>query len=179
MINTFPTVLLCSFFVSCTFTRVDSEANEKLYDEIQSLNGVLNVYSAHHSSDKWLREELDKCMRLIELGKYKASDNDGGSRKDTPLMLAAALGDLQTMEYLIKNGASVNKANRRVGPFGTYNETALHYAAHKGRLEAYVFLLKNGANPDIRDSNGETAGMILRETVDKIISGKENLNFDI
>ncbi len=100
-------------------------------------------------------------------GRLPGSDAGGGSRRY----------EIDGEPY--KNGATVNKTNHRYSPYGTYNETELHYAAHKGKLEAYAFLLKNRGNPDIRNSDGKTAGVILRKTVEDIISGQGNKEFDI
>lgn len=53
----------------------------------------------------------------------------------------------ETIEILIKSGASVNIVNKN-------GDTALHYAAKRNDLESILLLLKYGANVRLTNSKG-------------------------
>jgi ankyrin repeat protein len=69
---------------------------------------------------------------------------------DTPLMLAALKGDLETVRVLIAGGASVNLPGW----------TPLIYAATGGHDDVVDFLLAQGADIDAASPNGTTALMM-------------------
>lgn len=71
----------------------------------------------------------------------------GGCAKPT-LREAAGSGDLRTVEYLIKNGADVKKANGN-------GLTALHSAAVKGNLQVMDALVKAGADVNAQTDIGQ------------------------
>ncbi|MDY6985652.1 MAG: ankyrin repeat domain-containing protein [Candidatus Thermoplasmatota archaeon] len=89
---------------------------------------------------------------------YLTSNDDNGEgsndRDDngvTPLMLAAAKGDVRRVRDLIAKGADVNARNK-------WGATALMYAVnHSGSVEVAKILIENGADVNARDNNGETA----------------------
>jgi hypothetical protein len=64
-----------------------------------------------------------------------------------PLAWAALLGNVQTLQFLIEQGAEVNARNRD-------GSTPLHFAAFAGQVEAVELLLKSGAKAAARDSEG-------------------------
>lgn len=67
----------------------------------------------------------------------------------TPLAWAALLGQTETAEYLISEGADVNIPNRDGG-------TPLHAAAFLGRAATANLLIRHGAAVDARNNAGET-----------------------
>lgn len=67
----------------------------------------------------------------------------------TLLMCAASHGALECANYLLENGATVDKKN-----FMGY--TALHWTAFTGRIEVVDLLLRKGANINARTEDGRT-----------------------
>lgn len=65
----------------------------------------------------------------------------------TPLMWAAAGGEINTIIFLLQHGVSVNEtAQSRSG------ETALHFACNNGHYRLVRLLLDLGANVNATDS---------------------------
>lgn len=78
---------------------------------------------------------------------------------DTPLMMAAFLGDMDAVRFLVSKGVAVNQTNiRKQGEDGnaspTSGQTALHYAAIGGHRDVYDYLLRHGATPHVRGADG-------------------------
>ncbi|XP_055346257.1 ankyrin repeat and KH domain-containing protein 1-like isoform X2 [Paramacrobiotus metropolitanus] len=67
-----------------------------------------------------------------------------GEKGYTPLMRAAKKGSLEIIEYLLANGASINRAS------STNDCTALSLACNKGWIKIIEFLLERGANRHIK-----------------------------
>lgn len=87
---------------------------------------------------------------------------------EAALMLAAAIGDIDTMKKLLELGADINVASNEMKlPSMTfpYKETALHYAARTGQISAYNFLIKQGANQNLKNTDGKTAQQLLETEV--------------
>jgi len=68
----------------------------------------------------------------------------------TPLMFAARVGDLETTQLLINQGAELNSVDHEHGP-------PLVIAAAEGYEELALYLLAQGADPNLTDGNGMTA----------------------
>lgn len=93
----------------------------------------------------------------------------------TPLMTAAALGKVNFVEYLIDNGANVNKRYYLGG-------TALHRAALGGFNDIVTLLLDSGVQINMPDLDGMTALMTAvkagkRFTVELLAKRGANLNY--
>ena len=74
----------------------------------------------------------------------------------TTLMYAASWGNVESMKFLIANGASV-------GAVTYVGTTALMFAAMGGRVDAARFLLEIGEDPGIENSLGYTALSLAEE----------------
>lgn len=96
-----------------------------------------------------LREEYAKVYGVL-VDWPKTDINLSNREGETPLMLAALIGDLAIMEKMIKRGADVNKTGW----------TPLHYAASKGQVPAIRLLLENSAYIDAESPNGTTPLMM-------------------
>lgn len=79
-------------------------------------------------------------------------------------MLAATVGDIDTMKKLLEFRADINVASNEMKlPSMTfpYKETALHYAARAGQIDVYNFLIKQGANQNLKNTDRKTAKQLL------------------
>lgn len=72
-----------------------------------------------------------------------------GNEKLTPLHLAAEDGDVECVNLLIQNGASIESRNRK-------KQTPLHLAALSQCSETLEYLLMKGADPNAADMDGRT-----------------------
>ncbi|HNE22531.1 MAG TPA: ankyrin repeat domain-containing protein [Leptospiraceae bacterium] len=88
--------------------------------------------------------DLAMMRLLFESGLPIDEVHDGevwGSKKETPLMRAAARGRMEAVEYLMLHGASVDAVDEK-------GNTPLMYAAAAGQTEAIGYLLDHGASID-------------------------------
>jgi ankyrin repeat protein len=85
--------------------------------------------------------------RLVRAGACLDADPYRG----TPLIWAAACNRLETVEWLIDGGASVNLKATFGGPTHGQGVTALHMAAQSGHLSMVQLLVRRGADPKIKD----------------------------
>ena len=91
--------------------------------------------------------DLDVIERYLQGG----ADIDGidPTFGQTPLVWAALVGQLETVDWLLQNGAAVNGRTKDGG-------TPLHAAAFLGRVEVAKLLLQHGADPEVKNNNGDT-----------------------
>ena len=99
------------------------------------------------------RGYLDLIEDIISKDNDSIHDQDKHGR--TALMYAALNGHLETVRYLVGNGAKVNIMD-------SSGNTALHYATHHvrqqtGHLNVVQYLVHNGADVDIKNNQNEKA----------------------
>ncbi|XP_019179950.1 PREDICTED: uncharacterized protein LOC109175152 [Ipomoea nil] len=98
-------------------------------------------------------EDDDEALRVLKL------QNERG---DTPLHLAARLGNTEICKHILSRPQNQGKAFELIRERNFKKETPLFLAAHRGKMEAFRFLLtvfkKENHNPiDIcRQENGDT-----------------------
>jgi beta-lactamase regulating signal transducer with metallopeptidase domain len=94
--------------------------------------------------------QQETAQALIAAGAdVNLSATPGGSnRPGTALSYAAANGDIETMEIVLRGGANVNSE------FGPERETPLTSAVVGGSVDATALLLKRGANIETNSSSG-------------------------
>lgn len=104
-------------------------------------------------------KEIDRIHDMILKSDFKQLKNhiknEGGVNVtdevgNTPLIFAAKIGDKQTVDMLINQGADVNHQNH-------IGATALMLAAKYGNKYTVKTLLEHGADPSIQNDSGYTA----------------------
>lgn len=99
-----------------------------------------------------IQEPSPKATQVL-LDWPKTNVNVLNANGESPLMLAAIKGQLETAAALIKRDADVNKTGW----------TPLHYAASKGHLAIMNLLLENHAYIDAESPNGTTPLMMAAQ----------------
>lgn len=118
-----------------------------------------------------LHNDLVRAKELLMLGAKPDATTESG---DSVLALAAGLGHLKLIEYLVEKGANVNLRIRG-------NSTALLLAARSGRTKVVELLLAKGAYPDATDKDGNTSLSLAArhgygEIVTLLLAKKADLN---
>ncbi|MBS4168157.1 ankyrin repeat domain-containing protein [Parachlamydia sp. AcF125] len=104
-----------------------------------------------------------KALPLIEGEDYEGK---------TPLMLAASLGDLQSLKILLDAKALIEAKD-------SMGRTAMHYAAQNNHKHAIRFLSKEGADESARDDQNKAPSDLGDEaTRDLLFSLKSNRQID-
>ena len=96
-----------------------------------------------------LAGNLGRVTLLVEQGVDK--NQVGGNYGDTALSAAADNNCFAVMQYLVEQGADMNKHNTKGA-----NLAPLHYASSRGHLEVVRYLLEQGAERDKADTYGRT-----------------------
>ena len=94
------------------------------------------VYAINFKKPKVVRFLLEKGALPNHRETWRGDD------RDTPLAVAAAIGDVESTKLLIEYGAKVNKI------IGSIGYTALKRAVQRNQLETARILLEKGANPN-------------------------------
>jgi hypothetical protein len=90
----------------------------------------------------------------IEIPLTEDSQGDSGEASgQTPLHRAVMSGDMESIEWLISEGADV-------GAYDSDGTTPLHLAVHRGEPELVRLLVEQGADPNARDQYGLTPTQI-------------------
>ena len=161
----FPSVFLAlNLLGSCTSITPKKE---------ETRNPYIQPYYLHYNTPAYivgkdmirnsLKSYLDLSSNMTpqpNLNPYDKKWNGG----ETALMLAATVGDIDTMKKLLEFRADINVASNEMKlPSMTfpYKETALHYAARAGQIDVYNFLIKQGANQNLKNTDRKTAKQLL------------------
>ena len=124
-----------------------------------------NIWSAAKNGD------LDAIERHVQGG----ADIDGTDPAfgQTPLVWAALLGQLETVDWLLQNGAAVNGRTKDGG-------TPLHAAAFLGQVEVAKLLLQHGADLEAKNNNGDTprAALEVDWEVTRYLAGLLQIELD-
>lgn len=102
-------------------------------------------------------KSLEMIQALVNRGGVNVNAVDGCG--EWPLKLAAEANDIKRIEWLLKQGADVDRTST--------GETALHAAVRDDSREAVHLLLSAGANPNQQDVDGWTPlfGALSREVI--------------
>ena len=97
-----------------------------------------------------LAGDLERVTLLLEHGADK--NQTGGIFGETALSAAADNNHLTVVQYLVEQGADMNKGNAKGGRL-----TPLHYACSSGHLDVARYLLEQGADRDKAARDGMTS----------------------
>lgn len=91
----------------------------------------------------------------------------------TPIHLAASVGRIDTISFLMEKGANISARN-------TIGETALHYAVHSRSIETIDFLVGKGLDPHVENFPGSRPLHIAcfigaEQIVSRLLSMKGNV----
>lgn len=164
---------------------------------LASLDNVKNLLLT--ASAKWQQDfPLHRAVRKNDVKTASAlvaagADVNEGLSSDgrTPLIDAARFNKKEAVDFLLENGADVNKASYQgytplhwtvlqsdgklsmvkrlveagadVNAVDSYGNTPFFYAVKYERYAMTEYLLKKGANPSIENKKGESAGQILAQ----------------
>lgn len=157
-------VVVFSFCCACSPATLQQEIKEK--HEYNS--GTLHYTPAYAAGKSRVRNSLMLYLtfpkNIGHLSKVNNPYDEKWNGSETALMLAATLGDIETMKKLIELGADINITSDKAlisTMTYPYRETALHYAARTRQMGAYDFLIKQGANRQLKNTDGKTAEQLL------------------
>nr|XP_014348759.1 PREDICTED: putative IQ motif and ankyrin repeat domain-containing protein LOC642574 homolog [Latimeria chalumnae] len=135
--------------------RILEAAFEGDMGEIQA---IMKEVSELDSKDGVGWDERGKLIRFRhKMNMVECTDPNG----NTPLSEAAGGGNVQTIKFLIQNGAELNSK-------GAYGRTPLYRAAFGGHLDAVQTLLQYGADPRIYADDGNKPEEVA--TLDSVAS---------
>ncbi len=110
----------------------------------------------------------EKIIRFLI--KQDANINSQTEDGDTPLILAAEKGLIDTSQILLEAGANINATNK-------YKQTALHASVFHAHNQNTRLLIEAGADVNIQDINGETP--VFNETNEDLVTLFLNHHADI
>ena len=116
-----------------TFAGVESDSNSKVIKD--------DIFTAIRSIDYTSINVL-----LSDSTNVDTVDQEG----NTPLMVAAHIGNPRIMNIILSHNPDINKQNNN-------GMTALMIAAETGQLHAVEMLVKRGANQSIENADGNKA----------------------
>jgi hypothetical protein len=94
-----------------------------------------------------------------------------GLQQTGALHLAAGLGRVEMVSYLLDNGAEVNKY-MPLDFIGDYREPPLdlgyplHHSVYGGKIDVVRVLIEKGADPGLRTAGGRDASRVLKESAE-------------
>ncbi|MES0490291.1 MAG: ankyrin repeat domain-containing protein [Leptospirales bacterium] len=129
--TSFVLILVVNFSLQANTKKVLSIADESIL--FHSVNGY-----------------GDGILRALKKGaNVNSKDIKAGDEGETPLLKAAANGDVETVKLLLEHGADINAIDDRA-------ESALLSASYLGHYELVKFLIENGANIENPGNKGYT-----------------------
>ncbi|KAJ8277326.1 hypothetical protein GJAV_G00073990 [Gymnothorax javanicus] len=124
--------------------RSKTLTNRQRGNEVTALPATLDTLSVHQLAARGEVSEL-----AAHLTKDSALVNRGDEREFTPLMWAAAFGEITAVEFLLEKGANPRALARE-------RESALSLASSGGYADIIRILLKHGVDINTYDWNGGT-----------------------
>uniref|UniRef100_H0X4C5 Transient receptor potential cation channel subfamily A member 1 n=1 Tax=Otolemur garnettii TaxID=30611 RepID=H0X4C5_OTOGA len=116
--------------------------------------------------------------RIRSFIKRQKSISGKNERNSSPLHHAAAEGEVEMMEMIIKDSSC-----EVLNSMDDYGNTPLHWAAEKNQVESVKFLLSKGANPNLRNCNMMAALHIAVQAmfneVVKVLTEHSSININL
>ena len=109
------------------------------------LRDKVNTVPLHRTAQT---NDVESARLLIEAGTpvdVKGFTSRDGSAQSTTLILAAEMGSLELVEFLVKEGANINYVNN-------FERTALFWARKAGKDRVAQYLVSQGATDDINEA---------------------------
>lgn len=106
-----------------------------------------------------IKDNIFTAIRSIDYTSINILLSDGTSvdtldrQGNTPLMIAAKIGNPRILDIILSHNPDINKTNNK-------GVTALMVAAESGQLHIVKRLITNGADFSIRNKEGETASTL-------------------
>lgn len=165
----YSNIKLPDFFQS---TQPDA-ANHKQHIEDLSVTELPTIKPGHTQSSGSVESALilavwnNKAIEIKELLQLGVDINTRNHFGQSPLMIAAMLGNEQIVTLMLENGATLDVVDSK-------GLTALMLAARNGQSSVADYLLSHGADVNIQDKRGLTAIMHAsafghQETVETIL----------
>jgi ankyrin repeat protein len=133
---------------------------------IFAISTVVKANSPH----KTIEENIFAAIKNIDYVSINVLLSDGtdvdtvDQEGNTPLMVAAKVGNLRILDIIFSHNPEVNAQNNN-------GSTALMIAAQTGQLQVVKKLVENGAEAALRDNNDNTALTLASKFGhDKIVS---------
>ena len=139
------------FKEQCTTTLVGVSINNnwELVDILVGAGAEIIDGISHSAAENGTWRVLEEIKKKKPDLKLNVLDRD----KNTPLYYASKKGDIHTINWLLDNGARVDKKNSN-------ENTALHIACRDADEASVHLLIKRGANVNATNEQGETPVLI-------------------
>jgi uncharacterized protein len=122
-------IVLVIIIISCFIIEETPSYNKRNYIGIAAMEGNT--------------KEVSKLLSDFDI-------DYSGRAGNSPLMWASEYGHVETVKYLLENGADVNKTN-------VWGQTSLMFASTWGFTEIVDILIDNNADINIKTRRGKTA----------------------
>ncbi|MES2344973.1 MAG: ankyrin repeat domain-containing protein [Chlamydiota bacterium] len=116
-------------------------------DKTDKNQNTIFHFAAGHSS---YAKQIDIKYDIFRLFPNKAKINTFNKDGYTPLMIAAACSNVQSVNTLIEDGADIDIQNPKS------LQTALHMACDYRSIDIAIALINKGASADLTDATGKT-----------------------
>lgn len=113
----------------------------------------------NNSTSKVVKDNIFTAIRSIDYTSINVLLADGTNidtvnhQGETPLMVAAKIGNPRILDIVLSHDPAINQQNKR-------GETALMIAAEAGLDQVVRKLIDNGADPSIKNKSGITASTL-------------------
>ena len=128
---------------------------DKRYEKPRSeLRDAAELLTAIRTND------IEKVNKILIVEKTLPIDGLFGDAQVTPLYFASAIGNLEIMWLLIKNGANIDKPTR-------FGFTPLMTAILNDKINSAKMLIENGADVNKKYPSGDFSTSIYQQAVEK------------
>lgn len=176
--NYMQQTIFSDVLLALIYTRGHSDKILKAYELIEPLKNNSKNSVGLASINKAYIDTINKALlaaignsKLMQMSIDHGADVNAGTNEfqKTPLMYAAQLNDIESVNFLIKSGANVSSKTGIIKGSCVYLErdyrTPLMYAAENANKDVISFLIDSGADVSAEDSKGNTAAWYFDKNV--------------